>query len=103
MPQLVRLYLASIAIGLALAIVFTLLLIWLDVAHLGHLITSSRAGLLAAAMLVIFNTIVFSGVQFGIAIMRMGEGQGPRGGKPQRHRGFAQARPVPVAALRPRR
>lgn len=81
MPRLVRLYILNIAIGFVLALCFTGLLIWLDVAHLRHLILGSPAGWLAALMLVIFNTIVFAGVQFGIAIMRMAEDDKPSGGR----------------------
>lgn len=79
MPPLIRLYIRSIAIGFVLACVFTGLLIGLDVAHLRHLVLSSPLGWLAVMMLVIFNGIVFSGVQFGFAIMRMGQPR-PRDG-----------------------
>lgn len=84
MPQLVRLYLVSILIGFALALSFTALLVLLDVAGLRNLVLGSSAGWLGALMLVFFNTILFSGVQFGIAVMRMAEPQEPRGGKPGR-------------------
>ena len=83
MPPLVRLYIRSIAFGFALAALFTGLLIGLDVAHLRHLVLSSPMGWLAVVMLVIFNGIVFSGVQFGIAVMRMADPQPPRGGRRQ--------------------
>lgn len=81
MPPLVRLYIRSIALGFALAALFTGLLIGLDVAHLRHLVLSSPMGWLAVVMLVIFNGIVFSGVQFGFAVMRMADPQPPRGGR----------------------
>lgn len=85
MPRLVRLYLVSILIGLALSVLFVGLLLVLDVAGLRHLILDSMSGWLAGLMLVIFNTIVFSGVQFGIAVMRLAESAPPPGG----HRGRA--------------
>lgn len=81
MPALVRLYIVNIAIGFVLACIFTALLIGLDVARLRHLVTASPGGWLAVVMLVVFNTIVFAGVQFAIAVMRMGETEGPRGGR----------------------
>lgn len=82
MPELVRLYIRNIAFGLVLSILFVAGLLWLDVAHLRHLILTSDMGWVAVAMLVLFNAVVFSGVQFAIAIMRMAEPQdGGTGGK----------------------
>lgn len=83
MPQLVRLYIRSVALGFALAVLFTGLLIGLDVAHLRHLVLSSPLGWLAALMLVIFNGILFSGVQFAFVVMRMAESRPPGGGRRQ--------------------
>lgn len=83
MPALVRLYIRSIIIGFCLAAVFTLLLIALDIANLRHLMTSSTAGLMAILLMVFFNGIVFSGVQFAIAVMSMAESGPPSG---RRHR-----------------
>jgi len=73
MPRLVRLYIHHVAIGFALAALFTALLLWLNVANLWHLVTHARGGAMAVLMLVVFNGIVFSGVQFGIAVMRLAE------------------------------
>lgn len=94
MPQLVRLYLRSVAIGFGLAAVFSGALIWLDVAGIGHLILGSDIGMIAGLMLLVFNGIVFSAVQFGIVVMGMGEDEGPRGGLGQQ----AQLVPVRVEA-----
>ena len=81
MPELVHLYIRNIVAGLVLAVVFTAALVGLDVANLRHLTLETSGGWLAIAMLVAFNTIVFAGVQFGIAVMRMGESEGgPRRG-----------------------
>lgn len=83
LPELVRLYLRNIALGFLLALVFTGLLLALDVAHLRHLTLETTGGWLAIVMLVVFNTIVFAGVQFAIAVMRMADpGDGPRRGNP---------------------
>lgn len=82
MPKLVRLYIVNVAIGFGLACLFTALLIAFDVAHLRHLVLSTQGGWLAVVMMVTFNTVVFAGVQFGIAVMRMAEPEdGPRGGR----------------------
>lgn len=104
MPQLVHMYLRNIAAGVLLAVCFTALLIGLDVANLRHLTLETSGGWLAIVMLVIFNSLVFSGVQFAIAVMRLaGPEDGPRGGNrapvlPQQ----AVPVPVPVPARRPR-
>jgi TRAP-type C4-dicarboxylate transport system permease small subunit len=81
MPQLVRLYVQSVALGFAIAALFTGALMWFDVAGIGHLVMGSDIGWVAAAMLVVFNGIVFSAVQFAFRIMGMAEAEdGPRGG-----------------------
>lgn len=100
MPQLVRLYLVSIAVGLALALVFTALLLALDVAMLRHLVTATRGGWIAVLMLVFFHTILFSGVQFGIRVMLMARRDGPRGGLRQKIRRPQAPALAPVAAPR---
>jgi len=77
MPRLVRLYIQSVAIGFALAAVFAAVLVWQDVMGIGRLILGSDMGLVALAMLVVFNGIVFSGVQFGLRVMLMAEDDTP--------------------------
>ena len=95
MPKLVRLYIQSIVVGLALSVLFLGALIWLDIGGLGGLILGSSTGFVAAAMLIVFNGIIFAGAQFAYVIMRMADdGEGPRGG-----RGVPlQPIPVPVRA-----
>jgi len=97
MPKLVRMYIRHVLIGYALSAVFTGLLLWLNVANLWHLVTHTPEGPLAAFLLVMFNGIVFSGVQFGIAVMRMAD-DGGDGGKPRRV--AAEALPVRAEARR---
>ncbi len=84
MPKLVRLYLSSIASGFAASLAFVALLLCLDVAGLRHLVLETAAGWIGGLMLLVFNGIVFSGVQFGIAVIRLAEdGEGrnrPPGG-----------------------
>jgi TRAP-type C4-dicarboxylate transport system permease small subunit len=80
MPKLVRLYIQSVAMGFALAAAFTGILIWQDVAGIGHLILGSDIGWIAVAMMVVFNGIVFSAVQFAFAVMGLAEDDAPRGG-----------------------
>ena len=100
MPQLVRLYIKHCLIGMALAVIFTAALIGLNVANLRHLVTSVQGGWLAVLMLVVFNTIVFASVQFGIAVMRMAEKpEGPRGGA---RAPLIRRLPAPVAAVQSR-
>ncbi|MFM7443713.1 MAG: hypothetical protein ACKO2N_07340 [Tabrizicola sp.] len=81
MPKLVRLYVQSVAIGFAVSAAFTAGLMWMDVAGIGHLVMGSSIGWIAALMLVVFNGIVFSAVQFAFRVMGMAEDdKGPRGG-----------------------
>lgn len=82
MPRLVRLYIQSVALGFLIAAVFTAGLLWLDVAGLGHLVAGSSIGWIAVTMLVVFNGIVFSAVQFAFRIMGLAEeDDGPKGGR----------------------
>ena len=92
MPDLVRLYIRHVLIGWVLSALFTALLLGLNVGNLWHLVRSSDMGLIAVTMLVVFNAIVFSGVQFAIAVMGMAESDGPKGGR---------RRPVGPAAVAP--
>ena len=94
MPELVRLYIRSVALGFLISAAFTAGLVWWDVAGVGHLILGSDIGLVAAAMLVVFNGIVFSAVQFAFKVMAMAEDDGPRGGHRARNQ---QLVPIPVA------
>lgn len=85
MPKLVRLYITQVAIGFGLAGVFVAMLLWFNVANLWHLVSHSDKGLLAVVILWFANGIVFAGVQFGIAVMRMKDDDDdePRGGHRQ--------------------
>jgi len=81
MPKLVRMYIRHTLIGFAIAAVFVAGLFWANVGNLWHLVSTSDVGVLATVLLVVFNGVVFSGVQFGIAIMRMGEDEGTGSGR----------------------
>ena len=82
MPALVRLYIQSVALGFGIAGAFTAGLLWFDVAGLGHLVMASDIGWVAAVMLVVFNGIVFSAVQFAFRIRGLAEAEeGPKGGR----------------------
>jgi hypothetical protein len=81
MPKLIRLYITSVALGFALSAVFLGLLIWQDVAGLGHLVLETASGYVAAIMLFVMNGIIFAGVQFAISVMQLAEHHDePRGG-----------------------
>lgn len=73
MPHMVRVYVRSVLIGVLLACCFVALLLALDVAHLRRLVLDSDIGWLAVILLVAFNTIIFGGVQFALAIMGQAE------------------------------
>lgn len=101
MPRLVRLYIRQVVIGFALSGLFVSALLYTNVGNLWHLISTSDMGWVALVMLFMFNGIVFSGVQFAIAVMRLEErDDGPRGG---RRAPVATAVPAPVKARARRR
>lgn len=96
MPELVRLYIKNVIIGFGLAVAFVGMLLWFNVANLWHLISTSDIGYIAVALLLVFNTVVFAGVQFAIVIMRMAEDDTPGGGKRDAIPAEASAQMVPV-------
>ena len=73
MPKLIRLYITHCAIGFAIAALFVAMLLWFDIAGLGGLVANSHSAWLVILMLWVSNGVVFAGVQFGIAVMRMAE------------------------------
>ena len=107
MPKLIRLYIRNVAIGFAIALAFVSMLVWLDVAHLRHLILETQNGWLGFGMMVMANGVVFAGVQFAIAVMQMAEDDaGPtRGSRAPvtRRRGHGDLIPVTTTAPKPRR
>ena len=81
MPKLIRLYIVSVTYGFVLSAIFVALLVWQDVAGLRHLLFQSELGWVAGLMMWMMNGVVFAGVQFGIAVMRLAEDpEGPTGG-----------------------
>lgn len=100
MPKLIALYIRNVLAGFALSAVFVALLLMLDVAQLWHLVTHTRGGFLAVFLLWLFNGIVFAGVQFGVAVMRLGRTEEGDGAPPG---GAAVSALAPVAASRLRR
>lgn len=82
MPELIRFVIRHLAIGFSLALPFTGMLLWFDVANLWHLVTSTADGPLAVVLLVFFNGIVLAGAQLGIALVLLAEKDStPRGGR----------------------
>lgn len=99
MPALVRLYILNVLFGFILAVVFVALLLSLNVANLRTLMLGSEVGLVALVMLIVFNGIVFAGVQFGVAVMRLGDDE-DRGGGGRRDGLTAVPQPVAVEVRR---
>lgn len=101
MPKLIKLYIFHSAIGFVVSAAFVAMLLWFNVANLWHLVTHTSIGPMAVGLLWLFNGIVFSGVQFGVALMLMSapSGQGPgKRRRPQPPVAARLAQPVPVAA-----
>ena len=97
LPRLVRVYIVQCMIGFALSAIFTALVLINNVANIGHLVRAVEGGPLAVFVFFFLNGIVFSGVQFGIAIMRMGTDEDDRSGGP-RIPELAEPQPVRVEA-----
>jgi len=95
MPELVRLYIRHCLIGFGLAVVFVALLLGFDVAGLRGLVLTTQGGALAVVLLVVFNGLVFAGVQFAIAVMRMARPEADDDGSGRRE--ALPLDPVPVA------
>lgn len=102
MPKLIRLYIVNIALGFVLAVIFTSALIGFNIANLRHLITADSAGWVAVAMLIGFHTVLFAGIQFAIAVMRLAEDPG-KPGSGRRIRVFHTPAQLPLTAQPPRR
>ena len=71
LPRIVRLYIFHCLVGFLLAAIFTGLILWLNVAGIGHLVTHVDGGCLAAFVFFMLNGIVFAGVQTAVVIMSM--------------------------------
>lgn len=86
MPKLIRMYIVNVLIGFAIAAAFVAMLLYFNVANLWHLVSSSDKGLLAVFILWFAHGIVFAGVQFAIAVMKMkdDDDDGPGGGLRER-------------------
>lgn len=69
MPKLIRLYIDSVLVGLALAIGFMVALVLFDIANLQGLVLGVEDGYLAAAMVVVFFGGLFSSVQFAVRVV----------------------------------
>lgn len=80
MPKLIRLYIRQVILGFVISAGFVAMILWFNVANLWHLVTHDPAGPLAVGLLWLFNGVVFSGVQFGISIMRLAEDEDDTGG-----------------------
>lgn len=100
MPKLIRMYIVNVAIGFAIAAVFVGMLLWFNIANLWHLVSHSDKGILAVVLLWVSHGIIFAGVQFGIAVMRLkddDDDDGPGGGLGQ-HVMQRDHMPIPVRA-----
>lgn len=82
MPKIIRFYILHCVIGFALAAAFTAVILWINLANLWHLVSTSDIGVMAVVVFWVLNGIVFSGVQFGVAVMLLADADddGPRGG-----------------------
>jgi hypothetical protein len=87
MPKIMRFYALHCVIGFGVSAVFIAGLLYLNVANLWHLISTSDIGFLALLVFWVLNGIVFAGVQTAVAVMMMAEDPNadddtPKGGTP---------------------
>lgn len=73
MPYHIRLILTHAAIGFGIAIAFTGMLLYFNVAGLWHLVTHTTEGPIAIGVFTVLCGITFGSAQVGYRIMTMGE------------------------------
>ena len=93
LPRVVRLYILNCLFGFILSGTFSALILWLDVAGIGHLVTTVSGGWLAMGVFFMLNGIVFAGVQTAIVVWSMDYDDTP---PPPRGKGQAVGDAVPV-------
>ncbi len=104
MPRLIRLTSSPSPSVSPFLAAFVAALVWQDVMGIGHLILGSPSGWIAAAMLVVFNGIIFAAVQFGLRVMMLAEDDDtPRGGLRQHDIPVPVKANAPATPRRPRR
>lgn len=98
MPKLIRLCLTEALIDFALSVGFLGPRVWPNVAWLGQLDLHTAAGGVATVILFVMNSIIFSGVQFAIATMRLADDAAPPHAG---HRAHNVLRAMPCKGRRP--
>lgn len=99
MPKLIKLYIVSCTVGFGISAVFTVLVLYFNVANIGSLAAKDPMGWLAVVMMWLFNGTVFGAVQFAWKIMQMRDddaSQDPHGG--HRVAAFMKGQETPIDA-----
>lgn len=100
LPRIVRLYMFHCLVGFAISAAFTGVVLYFNIANIGHLVFAVDGGWLAALVFFVLNGTVFSGVQTAIVIMSLGDDDDDdRGGGKRRWVGDQKLKPV---LIRPR-
>ncbi len=73
MPPLVRLFIRQGLFGLALGLVFAMLMVGFNVANLRHLVMNVEGGIMAFWLLAFFSGSVFGGAHIAITVMLMAD------------------------------
>jgi len=95
MPDHIKFILRHAGVGVLVALTFTGLILYFNVANIWHLVTHTAEGPIALAVFVVLCSITFGSVQIGLRIMSMGQDDDtPKGGR--RDMSQAQLRPIPI-------
>ena len=100
MPKIFRFYILHCVIGFGVSALFVATLLYLNVANLWHLISTSDIGLMAVTVFWVLNGIVFAGVQTAVAIWLMAEPENEDTDDTDGHGGHRQPALVPSKTLR---
>ncbi|MEM9754512.1 MAG: hypothetical protein AAF914_00885 [Pseudomonadota bacterium] len=100
MPAHIRFLLKHACVGLLIALGFTGMVLWTNLANIRHLVLNTAEGPLALGIFVVFCTITFGAVQMGIRIMMLGDDEPPSNGRRDAPEPVQLAEPVPVRVAR---
>ncbi len=95
MPDHIKFILRHAGVGVLVALGFTGMVLYFNVANIWHLVTHTAEGPIALAVFVVLCSITFGSVQIGLRIMAMGRDDDTDTGH-KRAVPMAQLQPIPI-------